>query len=866
MKRFAAALMCLCIIFTAFPAFANNTSDRVILYVAPSGSDLGSGAIDAPLKSLTAARDKIRQMKKSGVNPSKGFVVYLRGGDHLMLESLVLTEEDSGTAEAPIVYRAYPGEKVALVGGASLPGNSFKKVTDESILNRVIEESARDKIMVADLHALGFNEFGEPFWPGAYSYSMKWIEKPKAASPELFIDGELQTLARYPNDGYMTISTVVDPGAHPRMWEPDKKSTADYVQPADQDQNDTFEITPDDDRYKKWTTVPENSALMYGFWQWDWADHTVPLKKVYLNESKLESTVPSWYSVKKGGRFYVFNLLEEIDSPGEYFLDRENGKLYIYPPKDLAAADIKFSILEDNLIQINGANYNMFENLNITAARNSAVYIEKGTGNVIRNCEISYTAYYGVCIVGKEVFKNGVVDCYIHDVNGGVYLETGDRETLTKSDCYVINCEIGNFARINKTYRGAVDCIGCGNIVMHNEMYGAVHLAIQFNGNEHTISYNDIHDVVQSNDDMGAIYGGRSWSQRGNKISYNYIHDLKSDIEGAIGVFGIYLDDRLCDVEMIGNVFSDITGGGIFINGGRDNVVYNNLMVNVSKSFKLRSIIPTDPEGDLTNLMRTLSEVPYQNDLWKSMYPEMYNILEEDASWPVNNYIKNNVSVSCGESEIYPLFYERSDIEDVHHFSSVNFYDADKEIFLIDEKSEVFEKHPDFHQLPITRMGTYSDRAKSRVKNAVCMSVGSPSVLNKGTQTQLDKTNASVVPVIRNSRTFVPLRFLSESFGMDVEYNDRTREISISGGSIMLKLNPGSNVVVKNGEEITIDAAPYIENGRTMVPLRAVTEMFSKQVFWDDCGLIIVSDTENLINPEADKNIVDYLYNYINIY
>lgn len=866
MRRVLATLLCLCMILTVLPTSAYAANEREFIYVSPMGTDSGSGAIDSPFKSLTAARNKIREMKKSGVNPEKGFVVYLREGDHMLVESLTLTEEDSGTEKAPIVWRAYPGEKVTIVGGASLPGSAFSKVTDPSITNRLIDVAARDKLYVADLGALGFRKFGEPFWPGAYSYYMKGLTRPKYASPELFIDGQLQTLARYPNDGFMKIATVVDPGAKPRSWEPDKVNTEEYVQPKDQDPTDTFEIQPDDKRYLQWTNVPENSALMYGYWFWDWADHTVPLKKVYPADEKLESSIPSWYGVKANQRFYVFNLIEEIDMPGEYYLDRENAKLYIYPPKDLATADIKMSILEGDMVYIDGADYNIFKDMNLLGSRATAFRIVEGTGNVIRNCEISYTAEKGVHIEGEETWKNGVIDSFIHDTNGGVTVWGGKRETLERSDNFVINNVIKDYARITQTYNGAVDCLGCGNIVLYNEMYGASHLAMQFNGNEHLIAYNDIHDVVKTNDDMGAIYGGRSWSQRGNKVNYNYIHDIKSDIEGAVGIFGIYLDDRLCDVEMVGNIFANIGGAAIFVNGGRDNVIYNNLMINLSKGLKLRSIIPTDPEGDQTNLMRSLQEVPYQNELWKSMYPEMTNILEEDASWPVNNLVKNNVSVACGESEIGALFYERSNIEEIKNYSSVNFYDIDKEIFLIDENSEVFEENPDFHQLPITRMGPYSKRAENRVANATCMAVGMPTVLNKGTKTQLDKSNASVVPVIRGDRTFVPLRFLSESFGMKVDFNAETREISIDGGAVSLKLYPDSNTVLKNGESLTIDAAPFIENDRTMVPLRAVSELFEKQVFWDNCGLIIVSDTENLINPTADEQIVDYIYNSINIY
>ena len=158
-------------------------------------------------------------------------------------------------------------------------------------------------------------------------------------------------------------------------------------------------------------------------------------------------------------------------------------------------------------------------------------------------------------------------------------------------------------------------------------------------------------------------------------------------------------------------------------------------------------------------------------------------------------------------------------------------------------------------------MGTYSHRADARVKEAVTMAINSPNVISNGETTFIDKDNHDVVPVINESRTFVPLRFISEAFGMDVDFNNETTEITISGNGIVLKLTPGQNTISKNGVESALDVPAYISGeGRTMVPLRAVSEMLDKQVYWNDRGLVIISDTENIINDKADDGLVDYLY------
>lgn len=865
-KRIFAMIIAMLMLLSIVPSAMAEGSDTVEIYVSISGSDSAAGTKDAPLKSLTAARDKIRSLKESGIAPAGGFVVYLRGGDYQQTECLELDSRDSGTKEAPVVFRAYPGEKVTLVGGASIPGSSFKKVTDKEVLERIIDENARAKVMVADLGALGFTEFGEPFWPGAYSYMASWLTEPSAASPELFIDGKVQTLARYPNEGYMKVKEVFHAGAAPRYWEPDMAGDARYKPEGQRDPEDTFEISFDDNRFLKWTKVSPRTAIMSGYFWYDWADHSVPIEKV--EGGKIYSSEPSWYGVRTGQRLFVMNLIEEIDIPGEYYLDRENALLYVYPEKDLADSDIKFSLLENDLVHVDGAEHITFKDLKMTAMRSSAVVINTGNNIEIRDCEIEYTADYAV-VMEPATRECRVIDSYLHDVNGGVYMRSGDYPTLTEGNSKVVNNVITRFSRINKTYTPAVQLQGVGNHIQHNEMYDAPHCAIQYAGNEHDISYNEIYNVCQQADDMGAIYSGRSWVQRGTKIHYNHIHDVRTDSKATLGLFMIYFDDRLSQQSVVGNLIRNCDGHAFFSNGGRDHVYYNNIVINQEKCYKIGALIPPDPMAiDPVNLMNSLKTVPWQNEQWTKKYPLLSTILdiEGDATYPNNNYAGNNLLVNCAprivDSEyIHPEAYARGTFDKDYEVASIEFVDEENGIYLLPEDSPVFKELPDFKNLPVTRMGTYSHRAEARVNEAVTMAVGSPNVIKKGENTFIDAENTSVVPVIKDSRTFVPLRFISEAFGMDVQFNNETREITISGNGIVLSLFPGEASINKNGVATQIDAPAYISGeGRTMVPLRAISEMLDKKVYWNNRGLIIISDTENIINDKADDNLVDYLY------
>jgi hypothetical protein len=101
----------------------------VDFYVAPNGNDAWSGTLkepntartDGPLASLTRARDAVRALKTAG-RFTEPVTISVRGGTHFLAQPLVLTPQDSGTAEWPITYRAYPGEHPLLSGGRPITG------------------------------------------------------------------------------------------------------------------------------------------------------------------------------------------------------------------------------------------------------------------------------------------------------------------------------------------------------------------------------------------------------------------------------------------------------------------------------------------------------------------------------------------------------------------------------------------------------------------------------------------------------------------------------------------------------------------------------------------------------------------------
>lgn len=88
--------------------------------------------------------------------------------------------------------------------------------------------------------------------------------------------------------------------------------------------------------------------------------------------------------------------------------------------------------------------------------------------------------------------------------------------------------------------------------------------------------------------------------------------------------------------------------------------------------------------------------------------------------------------------------------------------------------------------------------------------------------------------IVRESRTFVPLRFISETLGYKVEYFEKTKDIKISNDTDVVELKVNSKDFAKNGEASEMDVKTFLSNNYTFVPLRFISEAFGKEVGWDE--------------------------------
>ena len=644
-------------------------------HVATNGNDSNPGSESRPFATLEKARDAIRQWRNENT-VKEAVTVYLHGGRFEISQPLMLNEQDSGTHVAPVVWRNFNRETVVVSGGRAI--HDFKLVTDASILNR-LPEAARGKIWQADLNAAGVKDFGEVAAMGKRL--------------ELFFDGTPMPLSRWPNEGFSQVVDVV--GGQPFVSHGIKgDAIGRFVYEGEQP--------------ARWVSEPE--AWVSGYWFWDWSDGRQQIKSIDPANHTIELVPPHHsYGYRKGQRFYAFNILAELDSPGEWYLDRQKGVLYFWPPVSDREITVTLSTTP-TLLRFTNTSWITFRGVLLEATRETAVKIEGGTGVRIGGCVIRNTGAEAVSINGGT--NHGVTGCDIFQTGqGGVSLNGGDRKTLVPGNHFVENSYIHHFARLIRTYQPAIGLTGVGNRASHNLIHDAPHTAILLSGNDHVTEFNEIHHVCEETGDVGAFYMGRDWTMRGNIVRHNYFHHLSGP--GLHGAMAVYLDDAASGTTIFGNLFYR-AGRAAFIGGGRDNLVENNLFVECEPSVHVdaRGIgwmhETAEPGGFMD---KRLDEVPFQQPPWSTRYPELVNIRNETPAAPRGNRILRNVSFGGTwlnlEKKAEPgAFFENNLVD-----REPGFIDAAKLNFQLKPESPAWALG--FKRIPIEQIGPYEDELRT---------------------------------------------------------------------------------------------------------------------------------------------------------
>ena len=647
-------------------------------YVARNGSDSNTGAVDRPFATLARAQKAVRNLKKAGL-PAGGVTVWLRGGDYPLSDTFALTSEDSGDKGSPVVYRACPGEAVRLTGGTEVTG--LAPVRDPKILDR-LDPAARGHVLQVDLKAHGVTDFGK-LTPRGFG------QPTQPAALELYFKGEPMTLARWPNDAWANIADVPAGGG---------------------------KFTYDGDRPKRWAA--NDDIWLHGYWNYPWAESYVRVASIDANAREITTAQPHGvYGYAQGRRYYAFNILEELDQPGEWYLDRKTGILYFWPPKPIRKGDLYATVLEKPLVSMQDASYVTLRGLAFEYARGIALVMAGGGSNRIAGCSFRNIGNTAVVIGGGT--DNGLVGCNIAGTgDAAVVLQGGDRMTLTPAGNFVENCSISDFSRWVRTYQPGVLIGGVGNRISHNRIFDAPHSAIILGGNDHIIEFNEIFRVCRETGDAGAFYMGRDWTQRGNVVRFNYFHDLlkTEGLQGYSEVIAVYLDDWSSGTRVYGNVCVK-AAQGVHLGGGRDNVIENNVFADCVLAIHIdaRGLgwAKSYFDGRDNTLFDRLKAVNGTQPPYSTRYLPLATLLTDEPVLPKGNSVVHNICTGGKWLEIGSDFDHRIlDIRDNLVDTDPQFVDAPKGDWRLKPTSPAFKLG--FNRIPFDRIGNYKDEYRSR--------------------------------------------------------------------------------------------------------------------------------------------------------
>ncbi len=734
-----------------------ETPAGIEYYVSPHGDDRNPGGRAMPFLTLGKAREMVRELIAANALPKGGVCVFVREGTYSLPAGFALDEHDSGKEKAPIVWRAWPGDEVRLVGGKQLAAGTFQPVTDAAVLTRLVPE-ARSAVLCCDLAALGLGELRD--LPTQF--------RGACGAMELFCDRQPMQLARWPNEGWVTIEDVIDRGS------------------TEEKRGGTFVYH--EDRPSQWDAA--KGVWLQGYWCHDWADETIRVAKIDPATKQITLAAPHGYGIgashswnKVPRRYYALNLLEELDAPGEWYLDTQAAKLYFWPPSPLEAdSEVVLSTAKEPVLSLRNTQFVTVQGLTVEAGCADGIRVDRASDCLVAGCTVRNTGGKGVAVSGERL---GVVGCDIYG-NGtsGIVINGGDRKSLKPGDNYAENNHIHDFARLQRTYAAAVHLSGVGNRASHNLIHDCPHAGVLYGGNNQVIEYNEIFNTCLETGDVGALYTGREWGSLGNVIRYNFIHD----VGGMRGwSMGVYLDDCDSGDTIHGNIFYKVRRAA-FIGGGRYNRVTNNIFVDCSPAVHLDSRGTSRIQWNVGlkeswDLQAKLAQYNYTQPPWSEAYPFIVNIMEDDPALPKHNVVLNNLCVAGTWLNAKGVKLEDQEFAGNRVTADdPGFENPGKLDFQLRRKSLVWQEMPGFERIPTEEIGLYKDDLRASWPVEVVRPAGWDAEADQKTKAEEAARQLAALPVFKAAKA---------NAGIEVDGTIRAEEWRDAGDAMTLAKNPG---------------------------------------------------------------------------
>lgn len=544
-----------------------NEDTHATLYVSTQGSDAWSGALaapnaagtDGPLATIARARDIVRERKLSG-GLSGPVTVAILGGVYHLAEPLVFAPDDSG----PITYTAYDGETPVLDGGSRITGWRSEQIGSQAA-------------WVVDLPDVA---------DGRWYFRQLWVNGARRRRPRL------------PKEGFYWMERV------PGMTFAEGRFVDQLFAGAS-----SFVCAQGDIR--PWANLSDVDVLVPHFW----VEERMPIASFDEVTRTVTSSRRSIFALRddvaaRYARYCVENVYEALNEPGEWYLDRANGRLsYIpLPGEDPETAEVVAPRIE-RLLTLTGSpedgRYVEFLRFEGLTFRHAEWRPPTGMGGLfddaddmaaagVRRLEPA-AAPQAACNVPGSISLEGARYCAIEDCT----IEHVGSYAVELSDGCTGNRVMGN--DLHDLGAGGVKMNGSSadgpasrrtgrNRIADNHIYagGRVFpsavgiLSAHSYGND--ISHNHIHDLYYSGISCGWVWGYADNVSHDNRIEKNHIHTIGQGLLSDMG--GIYTLGVQPGTVLRGNLIHDVEkrnygGWAIYLDEGsshilvEDNVCYN---------------------------------------------------------------------------------------------------------------------------------------------------------------------------------------------------------------------------------------------------------------------------------------------------
>lgn len=596
-------------------------------------------AVDCATSSLHAARDSLRAAFASfdSAGSARPRARVLVTGPCHLTETLSFDARDSGD----VTWEGSGAQQFLVTGGAAVAASSFEPVTDPSVLSQ-LPMVARAAVRQLNLAALSLPAGPAPFagrecrqyaegLPQPHGGSMPSAEVNSPTGLELFAStpgSSVATplvLARWPNNPWL-----------PANW----SKVLHSAPPTDRTCGpDPVTLARSESWAQQFAEDP-GSIYVHQYNRLGWADMHWRLTGLSPNRNFTFGGCGNMsvgeHILETGNYFYSYNILSEIDEPGEYYVNRTSSMLYAWLPQD-SAPDANgtlawASLLESPILELDGT---------VGAQWVGATFqFGRGAGVVCKNCSHVSFLDCGVANVGLMAVNVSdgdnvrLVNLSVTGTgNGGVYFYAGDRMTLTPANHTLSDSSVTSYNRYTHCYTPGVVLGGVGNVVSGTRIFDAPHNAIFLSGNEHTIEGCDISAVTRIVSDSGAFYMGRDLTYRGNRLINNSWHDINSVNPGTPI---LYLDDCASSITAINNSFRNCSGPAAALEGGKGHVFINNYIHEDAHGVHAvgKSCAGALPYLDL---------VPWNTStVWLERYPDLVPEILENSGAPWHIFFVNN--------------------------------------------------------------------------------------------------------------------------------------------------------------------------------------------------------------------------------